>query len=113
MTVVDKDDPVEVGGRTTYQITVTNQGSLEGKQVRVVAVIPEQMRLIEAKGPAVYQVQGSRVVFAPLDALHPGMSVPYTVIVEAVKPGDARFRAELTSDTLREPVVKEESTNVR
>ena len=55
----------------------------------------------------------NRVTFTPLDAVPPGQTLTYLVQVEAAQAGDARFRAELTTATLRQPVVKEESTTVR
>ena len=113
MTVEDHDDPVEVGGRTAYRIMVKNTGSLPGERVQVTATIPPQMRMMTAYGPTTYRVDGGQVTFAPLEALPPGQTLTYMVEVEAVQAGEARFRAELTTSTLREPVVKEESTSVR
>jgi uncharacterized repeat protein (TIGR01451 family) len=110
--VKDLDDPVEVGGRTSYRITVTNTGSLPGNQVQIVALLPPQMRLLSASGRSPYRSDGPRVVFEPLPSLEQGQAVTCTIEVEAVQAGDARFRAELTSTTLREPIAKEESTNV-
>jgi uncharacterized repeat protein (TIGR01451 family) len=112
LSVVDGPDPVEVGGTTTYKIDVINQGSLPGTQVQLTAILPSQMRLLGARGATQNRVDGQRVVFAPLESLAPGQTVTYTLQAEAVEGGDARFRAELTSSTLRLPLVKEESTNV-
>ena len=113
MTVEDHDDPIDVGGRTAYRIQVKNTGSLPGERVGMTATIPAQMKLVTAYGPAMYRMDGNKVMFAPLDALQPGQTATYMVEVQAVQAGEARFRAELTSSTMREPVVKEESTNVR
>jgi uncharacterized repeat protein (TIGR01451 family) len=113
MTVVDRDDPVEVGGRTAYRVVVKNTGSLAGEQVQVTAAIPAQMRFVTASGPTTYRAEGSQVTFAPLATLPPGQTLTYLVEAEAVRSGEARFRAELTTGTMREAVVKEESTNVR
>jgi uncharacterized repeat protein (TIGR01451 family) len=113
MTVEDHDDPVAVGGRTAYRIRVTNTGSLPGDRVQVTAAVPAQMRVLTAYGPTAYRVEGGRVLFAPLAALPPGQTLTYMVEVGALKTGEARFRAELTTGTMREPLVKEESTNVR
>jgi uncharacterized repeat protein (TIGR01451 family) len=113
MTVEDRDDPVPVGGRTAYRIQVTNTGSLPGDRVQVTATIPAQMRMLTAYGPTAYRVDGGRITFAPLTSLAPGQTLTYIVEVGALKAGEARFRAELTTGTMREPLVKEESTNVR
>ena len=113
MTVEDHDDPVAVGGRTAYRIRVTNTGSLPGDRVQVTATIPVQMRTLTAYGPTAYRVDGRRITFAPLAALMPGQMATYIVEVAALKTGEARFRAELTTGTMRTPLVQEESTNVR
>ena len=44
--------------------------------------------------------------------LAPGQQVTYTVEVQAIQPGDARFRAELRSATLSKEVIGEESTTI-
>jgi uncharacterized repeat protein (TIGR01451 family) len=113
MTVEGRDDPVQVGGRTAYRIRLTNTGSLPGDRVQVTATIPAQMRMLTAHGPTAYRADGGRVTFAPLASLSPGQTLTYIVEVEALKAGEARFRAELTTGAMREPLVKEESTNVR
>ena len=68
--------------------------------------------MVTAYGPTTYQADGARLTFVPLETLPPGATLTYIVEVQAVKSGDARFRAELSTSALREPVVKEESTNV-
>jgi uncharacterized repeat protein (TIGR01451 family) len=113
MTLEGRDDSVAVGGRTAYRVQVRNIGSLPGERVQLSAAIPPEMRLITAYGPTTYQVNGERVTFLPMAALQPGQTLTYMVEVQAMKQGVARFRAELTTDTMREPVVKEENTNVR
>jgi uncharacterized repeat protein (TIGR01451 family) len=115
--VVDTDDPVEVGAKTTYKIAVTNQGTLPGSQVRITAIVPKQMRLINANGPTKPEIEqpgadGQRINFPPVDTLAPKAVLNYSIEVEALQPGDIRFRVELRSATLVEPVIKDESTTV-
>jgi uncharacterized repeat protein (TIGR01451 family) len=110
--VVDVDDPIEVGAKTTYKIDVTNQGSLPGNAVRITATVPPQMRVIGANGPTKPDIQGQVVSFPPVDGLQPKQTLHYTVDVEALRSGDVRFRVELRSATLSEPVIEEESTNI-
>ena len=83
MTVEDRDDPVEVGGRTAYRVMVTNTGSLPGERVQVTATFPAEMRLVTAIGPTTYSVNGARVAFTPLATLAPGQTLTYVVEVEA------------------------------
>jgi uncharacterized repeat protein (TIGR01451 family) len=111
--VIDKPDPIEVGGRTTYFINVTNQGSLPGNQVQITAYVPKEMRVINARGPSTPTVQGNTITFPGVDSVQPKQTLEYTVEVEALQAGDVRFRAELRSQTLGNvPVIEEESTNI-
>jgi hypothetical protein len=112
MEVVDLKDPVPVGGQTTYKITVSNQGTLPGDQIQVVADVPASMAAVNARGPAQAKFEKQRIVFAPVDGLQPGQSLIYLVDVKALQADDVRFRAELHTATLKEPVVIEESTTI-
>jgi uncharacterized repeat protein (TIGR01451 family) len=113
MEVGDRDDPIEVGGRTTYDIRVTNQGSLPGNQVEIKALAPKEMRIINATGPSTPRIEGQAVTFPPVDGLQPNQTFAYTVEVEALAPGDVRFKVDLLAQTLGGvPVVEEESTQI-
>ncbi len=111
--VADKVDPVHLGDRAGYTIQVTNQGSLDGERVQVVCKIPPEMRVVAVWGPGGYRVTGDRLEFQPVEHLPAGAKLDYAIDVEPTKAGDARLRVELSSATLKQPVVKEESTIVR
>jgi uncharacterized repeat protein (TIGR01451 family) len=114
--VDDVEDPVQIGGRTSYRIVVTNQGSLAGNEVEIRAVVPKEMEVVNATGPAPYKLEdhpdGKHVVFNKVDAVPAGQQLNYEVFVEAKKVGDVRFRTELRSATLLKPVIEEESTTI-
>ena len=63
--VLDEVDPVPVGGRTTYKIDVTNQGSLPGDRVEIVAAVPAEMKVVNANGPAKARIEGQQFFFRP------------------------------------------------
>src|SRR5205823_6580475 len=65
----DVNDPIEAGGQTTYEVRVTNQGSKAASNVRLVALLPPEMKALSAEGPVRYKVEGQRVVFEPLKQL--------------------------------------------
>jgi uncharacterized repeat protein (TIGR01451 family) len=110
--LVDMDDPVEVGNKTTYKIDVTNQGSLPGHQVQITCYIPPEMEYVDTQGTVKPQVNGRTVTFPAVDALKPQETVTYLLDVRALKAGDARFKVELRSTHLGSPVIKEESTTI-
>jgi len=81
--------------------------------VEIVAIVPKEMRILNANGPVQPRIEGQRVSFPPVDALAPKQSLNYSIDVEALQPGDVRFRVELRSLTLGNvPVIEEESTNI-
>jgi uncharacterized repeat protein (TIGR01451 family) len=109
---IDIGDPVEVGKRLTYKVTVTNTGSLPDKQVAIKASIPNEFKVISAKGASKETVAGQIVTFAPLDGPEPGKAFEYTIEVEGLKAGDVRFQVELTAQSLQAPVIAQEPSRI-
>jgi uncharacterized repeat protein (TIGR01451 family) len=110
--VVDLDDPVEVGGETSYEIRVVNQGTAPSTAMQIVATVPAGMAVRGASGPTPYRLQGQQVIFEPLARLAAHADTVYRVKVVAQKPGDLRFQVQMTSEQLRTPVIEQESTRV-
>ena len=110
--VVDVTDPIEVGGETTYEIRVVNQGSKAATNVRLAVLLPAEMRAVGAEGPTRHVVEGGRVLFEGLSRLAPKADTTYRVRALGLKPGDLRISAQLMTDEMRLPVTKEESTRV-
>jgi uncharacterized repeat protein (TIGR01451 family) len=113
--IAARDNPVEVGMPTSYLITVRNQGDAPATQVGVAALVPEQMKVVEARGQTTYRVEGQRVVFEALTSLAPRMEAQYEVRVMPQTAGDVRFQVELTAAQLSAeagPVRRQESTTI-
>jgi uncharacterized repeat protein (TIGR01451 family) len=110
--VVDTVDPVEIGGKTTYRITVTNHGTLAASNIQVAADLPASMSVLQVNGPVPGKTEARRVAFSTLATLPPGQSVSYLVEVQANEATEGVFRAELLSDQVKEPMVAEESTTI-
>jgi uncharacterized repeat protein (TIGR01451 family) len=110
--VVDLEDPVAVGGETGYEIRVLNQGTKTANNIRLVALVPPQLRALSADGPTQSTVDGGRVIFAPLQRLAPKADATYRIKVQGVVEGDQRMRVLVQSDEMDSPVTKEESTRV-
>jgi uncharacterized repeat protein (TIGR01451 family) len=105
----NKDSQVEVGAETIYEILVTNQGSWAGTGIQVVATLPEGLVASNAVGLSPFRTDKQRVIFEPVAKLNPGGTAHFRVRVRATKPGDRRFKVQLTSDQLHGPLMKEES----
>lgn len=105
-------NPIVRGSETSYEIHVVNQGSKAASNVRVVLLLPPEMRAIAAEGPTRYQIESNRVVFEGLSQLAPKADTTYRVRVQGLQSGDLRIRAQLLTDEIQTPVTKEESTRV-
>lgn len=110
--LVDVQDPVEVNGQATYEIHLVNQGSKAAGNVRIVALLPPEMRPLGAEGPVRFTIDGQRVLFEPLGQLAAKADTTYTIKAQALQAGDSRIRVQLLSDDIRVPITKEESTRV-
>lgn len=110
--VVDTDDPVEVGAATSYVILVRNQGTQAATNVRIEALVPNEMAVTRVTGPSDHRKQEQRVTFNPV-TLQPRAEARYLIYVKPLQAGQVRFKAILTADQLTSgPVTEEESTNI-
>ena len=110
--VVDREDPIEVGGETSYEIRVTNQGSKAAGNVQVVAIMPPGLRALSGQGNTQNTVQGDRVIFAPIPQLGPKSEATFRIQAQGIQAGDQRMHVQITTDEIRDPITKEESTRV-
>ena len=108
----DASDPIESGGKETYQVRVTNQGTKAASNVRVVALLPPEMKAVAGEGPVRYRIEGQQIVFEPLKQLAPKAEVAFSISTQALQAGDLRVQVQITTDEIREPITKEESTRV-
>lgn len=108
--VVDLNDPVEIGGATTYVITATNQGSAPATNVRIAVTLEDGMGYGNATGSTKAEQTGQKVLFKPLPSLAPGEKASWRVEVKAVREGDMRIKVAMTSDQLERPVEETEAT---
>jgi uncharacterized repeat protein (TIGR01451 family) len=110
--VVDLVDPVEVGNNTTYVITATNQGSMADTNITIVCTLEENETYVSSSGATRGRLEGNKIIFQPLPSLAPKDKAQWQVVIKAVKAGDVRFTATMTSTQLTRPVEETESTNL-
>lgn len=110
--LADIADPIEVGGETTYEIRVVNQGSKAATNVELLALFPPQLKPRSAHGPTRDSVKGQEVRFQPLGRLPPKGEQTYQIRAQGLEPGDLRVQVQLLTDEMQTPVTKEESTRV-
>lgn len=110
--VGDLVDPIEVGGETTYQIRVVNQGTKAATDVEVVCVLPPELQFVTAEGPTAHRSSANQVSFEMLPELGPKAETTYRIRVRGAQSGDQRIRVLLQTGQMQTPVTKEESTRV-
>jgi uncharacterized repeat protein (TIGR01451 family) len=105
-------DPLEIGGETTYEISVINQGSKASTNLQIAVFLPAELKPLAAEGPTRYTIEDNKVLFESLPQLAPKTVAAFRVRAKGVRAGDLRVRCQLMSDEMQRPVVKEESTRV-
>jgi uncharacterized repeat protein (TIGR01451 family) len=108
----EDSDSVEVGQEKGYEIFVTNAGSRPETDVKLVCVLPDKFEFKSAQGPGRFHAEGNVVLFEPLERLAPRGEVVYKLKAKAMAPGEARFKAQVTSSNLIEPVIKMKATRI-
>ncbi len=106
----DNPDPIQIGETTTYTVKVTNQGTADDTNVKVVVEFPAELDPVSASNGGV--VSGKTVTFPPFVRLAPKQAFEYSIIAKGAKAGDARVKFVRTSDGIPAPTTAEESTRV-
>lgn len=112
MCITDTEDPICIGESTTYCITVTNQGSEADSNVAVVVRFPNEITPTGVAGDTQGTISGQTVTFAPLANFAPRQTLKLRIDARAKESGDARVIAEVSSDSIKTPIVQQESTIV-
>jgi len=109
--IVERDDPVEIGTTTSYEVRVHNAGSKAAGNVGVSCELTSGVKLAGATGPTDYIAENGMIIFKSLKTLGPGKTVTYRVDVRGTAAGNHRFRVRLASDSIKQPLITEELTN--
>jgi uncharacterized repeat protein (TIGR01451 family) len=110
--VSDSRDPVEVGGETTYEIRVENEGTKASSNVQIVVQVPSQLEVTSIDGPTGHREDISSVSFDPIPRLEAKTEAVYTIVARGVQAGEARFKVQVSSDESQLPITTEESTQI-
>ena len=109
--VVDIEDPIEVGENVTYMVTVTNQGSAQGTNIRIECTLENSMQYVSSAGATMATPLENKIVFDALPTLKPKARASWKIVVRAAQSGDVRFMVKMTSDQISRHVVETEATN--
>lgn len=114
--MIGNEGVVFVGHKMSYQVTIRNQASDPLTNVRLLAFVPDSMKLVRAN--AAFDKQepikgGQWIEFKPLPEIEGGKQARYEIYVEALRGGITRFEVAVTADQLSNgPVIEQEITNV-
>ena len=104
---------VEVGKRVTYIVRVKNKGTISARNIDVTAFAPAEFKTLRAFGKAEGRLESEgKVAFPTVEELRPGETMAFSIEVEAVQTGDARFRAEVKAADLSAPLKEEQAVRV-
>jgi uncharacterized repeat protein (TIGR01451 family) len=106
----DNPDPIQVGENTSYTVKVTNQGTADDSNVKVVVEFPAEIDPVSASNGGV--VNGKTVTFPAYPRLAPKQAFEYSIVAKGARAGDARVKFVRTSDGIPAPTTAEESTRV-
>jgi len=98
--VVDPEESIEVGEELTYIVRVTSQGTVDGSDVGVKAMLPPQLEFVSAQGPTTHSMHGGVVVFSPLPGMSPRATATFRVVTKATSSGEGLFTVELTCNEM-------------
>lgn len=110
ITVEDDPDPILIGETTTYTIKVTNQGTADDTNVKLVAEFEDLITPTGASNGG--KIAGKTVTFPAYPRLSPKQSFTYTITAKGESKGDHRLKVSRTSTDIPKPTVAEESTRV-
>jgi uncharacterized repeat protein (TIGR01451 family) len=110
--VEDTEDPVEVGGHTTYTVRITNAGSKAETNITLAAQIPAKMQFETAHSPTRYRAERRTVLFEPLGTLAQWANAVFRIKVKALEAGTAVLLVHVNCTGQTERITRTESTRI-
>lgn len=107
--VLDPKGPVATGQEIAYEIRVTNRGSNDAHDVRVIGLFSEGIEPHHVDGGTSETVDG-RVAFDVVDRIAAGEERVFTIHARAYEEGTHLFRAEVLCSDLEIKLAAEETT---
>jgi hypothetical protein len=113
LTVASPAGPIDLGKRATFQIRVTNKGTVLARNVDVAAFAPAELKPARGYGKSEGKIDmAGTVAFPTIEELRPGETAAFMIEVEAGQAGDARFRVEVKAADLTTPLKDEQALRV-
>ncbi len=110
--IAGRNDAIDTGAETVYEMRVLNQGGVPCPGVRLVAVVPDGLQVMHAEGPTAAVIHQQQVQFDPLPELPGRTEGLYRLRVRGQRAGDFRLRVRVEADPLENPLVQEANLRV-
>ena len=110
--VTSRDDLLEQGKETTYEIVVQNPGSAPAHNVQLQIHLSAGLTAKNAQGNTRFKLDRQTIVFEPIASLEPKGQAVFRVSAIGQSLGDQRVRCAIASDQVRVPIQREVSTRV-
>ncbi len=104
-------DPT-IGDDVEWTVVITNTGSRKATGVGMSCELPSGLTLIDASGPSAHIADNGVTVFRSLPSIEAGEDAVYTVKAKCNRAGNHRLRLRVASESITEPLIGEESTQV-
>jgi uncharacterized repeat protein (TIGR01451 family) len=112
MCVTGNPSPICIGEPVTYNIEVNNQGSESDQNVVVVVRFPSEITPESIAGEVPGKISGNTVTFEPYNNFAPRQTIRLRINGRGKASGDGRIVVEVSSDSIKKPIVQQESTIV-
>jgi len=115
VSVAETSDPIRVGGKTVYQITLENRDSASYFDVTVSVTVSDELRLGSIAAPVGTQgaIVPNAVKFQPIRELRAGEApLSFEINASGASAGMAKFKVEVTARDSARPTTAEQTTQV-
>lgn len=106
------ENALEVGKEAVYEVRIGNPGSGSNTNVRVEMTFAPGILPRNGTGPSPFRIEGQTIVFDSLSVLTPQGQAVFRVYAIGQSPGNRRVSVSVTSDQVRTPATRENSTRV-
>lgn len=112
VSVVDEQDPIQVGEEVAYKIVVFNQGNSADSNLQLSTELPEGLKFKEVSGETSAEADGRKVTFEKVSEIQPGDKLEWTLYATAESSGEVRLKLMTKSDGLEQTVQSQEPTQL-
>jgi uncharacterized repeat protein (TIGR01451 family) len=101
--------PLSVGKTVTLQVRVANRGNEPATGIKVQLELSDQLTFVTSDGPVKATAGDGKVSFASLKTIGPQEEQTLTIVLKAIRPGEARLKVQIDADQLSRPITRDDA----